>query len=317
MKIIICGATGFIGRNLVNYFDRSTNQVIAIYHKKSPFNGTSNNVSWIQADLRLPGSLKSFLKGTDVLLQFAATTSGAKDIVEKPYIHVTDNAIINSYLLRECYENNVGHFVFPSCTVMLDSKEEQKESDWDENKQIHGHYYGVGNTKVYIEKMCKFYSELGLKSTVIRHSNVYGKYDKFDLLKSHVLGATMAKVLNSNSSKNIEVWGSGKARRDFLYIKDLLNFIDKVINNQSTIYGLYNCGMGYSISINELAQKIINISGKNLSLTNNLEKPDIPTALSLNCDKAYKEIGWEVSTSLDEGLKHTYSWLSSNKPQAN
>ena len=88
----------------------------------------------------------------------------------------------------------VGHFIFPSCTVMLQSKENQKEIDWDENKSINKNYFGVGNTKVYIEKMCKFYSNLGLKTTVIRQSNVYGPNDKFDLEKSHVLSATIKKV---------------------------------------------------------------------------------------------------------------------------
>ena len=77
---------------------------------------------------------------------------------------------------------------------MLQSKEFQNEDDWDPNIEINKNYFGVGNTKVYIEKMCKFYSELGLKTTAIRHSNVFGPYDKFDLDKSHVLGATIRKV---------------------------------------------------------------------------------------------------------------------------
>ena len=164
---------------------------------------------------------------TDVLLQFAATTSGAKDIIERPYIHVTDNAVINSYLLRECFESKVRHFIFPSCTVMLSSTENQKEFDWDPNNQIFGNYFGVGNTKIYIEKMCEFYSSLGLKTTALRHSNVYGKYDKFDLLKSHVLGATIRKVINAKENEVLEVWGSGKAKRDFIFVDDLVDIVEK------------------------------------------------------------------------------------------
>ncbi|WP_288261469.1 NAD(P)-dependent oxidoreductase [uncultured Prochlorococcus sp.] len=312
MKIIICGATGFIGRNLVEYFNKNGNEIIAIFNKRDPFPVNSGKVKWIKADLRIPGVLKEHLPGTDVLLQFAATTSGAKDIIERPYIHVTDNAVINSYLLRECFEKKVRHFIFPSCTVMLSSIENQKESDWDPNNQIFGNYFGVGNTKIYIEKMCEFYSSLGLKTTALRHSNVYGKYDKFDLYKSHVLGATIRKVINAKENEVLEVWGSGKAKRDFIFVDDLVEMIEKSILNQSDSFGLYNCGMGYSISINDLVKKIIKISGKNLSIKNNIDKPDFPTALSLNCEKAFTELKWKVNTNLEEGLKKTYQWVNEN-----
>ena len=311
MKIIICGATGFIGRNLLEHFNKNGNELIAIYNRKKPLPTSSRNIKWVKADLRVPGALKEYLCDTDVLLQFAATTSGSKDIVERPYIHVTDNAVINSYLLRECFESKVGHFIFPSCTVMLDSKEKQKEKDWDQNSKINKNYIGIGNTKIYIEKMCEFYSNLGLKTTVLRHSNAFGKYDKFDLKKSHILGATMVKVLNAKENEAIEVWGSGNARRDFLYIDDLVDVVEKSIINQPTLYGLYNCGMGYSVSINEVVKKIINISGKKLKIKNNLDKPDIPTALSLNCDKAKEQLGWQPNKTLDEGLEFTYEWLNS------
>ena len=197
-------------------------------------------------------------------MQFAATTSGAKDITERPYIHVTDNAVMNSYLLRESFEAKVKHFIFPSCTVMLQSKEQQTEDDFDPRLEINKNYFGVGNTKLYLEKMCQFYSTLGLKTTVIRHSNVFGPHDKFDLEKSHVLGATIRKVLEASDGESINVWGSGKARRDFIFIIDLINFIIKAYKNQEKSFGLYNCGMGYSVSINELVQKIIIASKKNL-----------------------------------------------------
>ena len=69
--------------------------------------------------------------------------------------------------------------------------------------------------------------------------------------------------------------------------------------------------MGYSVSINEVVKKIINISGKKLKIKNNLDKPDIPTALSLNCDKAKEQLGWQPNKTLDEGLEFTYEWLNS------
>ena len=68
--------------------------------------------------LNNPHDVERAMQDVDIILQFAATTSGAKDITTKPYIHVTDNAVMNSLLLRSAYENGVEHFIFPSCTVM-------------------------------------------------------------------------------------------------------------------------------------------------------------------------------------------------------
>ena len=103
MKIIICGATGFIGRNLVEYFSSEEHEIIAIFNKKEPINKLLKNVTWVKADLRIPNILKDYLSNTDLFLQFAATTSGAKDITQRPYIHVTDNAVMNSYLSKRVF----------------------------------------------------------------------------------------------------------------------------------------------------------------------------------------------------------------------
>ena len=79
------------------------------------------NVTWHRADLRNPIMVDKLVKGMDIIIQCAATTSGSKDIVSMPYIHVTDNAIINSYIFRAAYTHKVKYFIFPSCTVMYPS----------------------------------------------------------------------------------------------------------------------------------------------------------------------------------------------------
>ena len=136
-------------------------------------------------------------KNIDIIIQAAATTSGAKTIISRPYEHVTDNAIMNSYLLRSSFENKIKHFIFFSCTVMYQSSNKSlKETDFDPRKELYSNYFGVGNTKLYVEKMCEFYSKISsTKFTCIRHSNVFGPFDKFDLNKSHFLGASITKVM--------------------------------------------------------------------------------------------------------------------------
>lgn len=308
-NMLICGATGFIGRNLLEYFySKNEFNIRAIYFEKDPIDHFEG-VEWVKCDLRNQSEVKKIFHNIDIVLQYAATTSGAKDIISKPYIHVTDNAVINSILLREAFENNIKHFIFPSCSIMYQSSEHPiTEDDFDISTPINDIYFGAGYTKVYLEKMCEFYSKFNkTKFTVIRQSNIYGPHDKFDLEKSHVFAASLVKVLNSKNGK-IKIWGSGLEKRDLLYVADLCNFIDLALQKQSSFYELFNVGFGSSININDLVDKIIHHCKINIKVENDLDKPSIKTSISLNCKKAKDKLNWEPKISLDKGIIKTIEW---------
>jgi GDP-L-fucose synthase len=312
-NILICGATGFIGRNLLDYYYNQGNYNIRATHFKRPIVEGYDKVEWVNCDLRDPNQVKKVIEGVDIILQFAATTTGAKDIVSKPYIHVTDNAVMNSLLLREAFEQDIKHFVFPSCTIMYQKSEVAiKESDFNPSEEIQSFYFGAGYTKVYLEKMCEFYSRLGkTKHTVIRHSNMYGPYDKYDLEKSHVFGATITKVMTSEDGK-VNVWGIGEEKRDLLYVSDLVDFIDLALNKQTTPYELFNVGIGEGIRIKDLISKIIHYSGRDLEIVHDLSKPSLPTSLFLDCSRAEELLDWKPKHTLDNGIIKTLNWYKDN-----
>ena len=312
-KILVCGATGFIGRNIAESFaEKSEFDVYGTYCDSLPFEHPG--VKMIHADLTDKNDVDRVVKGMDIIIQAAATTSGAKDILTKPYYHVTDNAVMNSLILRAAYEHSTSHVVFFSCTVMYQSSEVPvKESDFDAGKEFHSQYFGVGWTKVYVEKMCEFYSRIGnTKYTVIRHSNIYGPYDKFDLEKSHVFGATVAKVITAEGDGKIVVWGQGQAERDLLYVSDLVDFVETVTNKQESEFELFNVGYGRSVSVTDLVKRIIAASGKNISIEYDLSKPTIKTKLCLDSTKARNSLGWIPKTSLDDGIEKTIKWYREN-----
>ena len=310
-KVLICGATGFIGRNLTEQLSRRHDlEVHAVHFQRPEYH--CPNVTWHYADLRKPEDVERVIAGMDIIIQAAATTSGAKDIVTRPYIHVTDNAVMNSYLFRAAYEHKVKHVVFFSCTVMYHSSEKGlKETDFDANRSLHPRYFGVGNTKLYIEKMCEFYASISdTKFTAIRHSNIYGAHDKFDLERSHVFGATITKVMTAKDK--ITVWGTGEEERDLLHVDDLINFIELAIEKQPENYRLYNCGYGQAIAIKDLVNKIVKYSGKKLTIEHDLSQPTIKTSLFLDCSLAKTELGWVPNISLDEGIQKTLAWWDEN-----
>ncbi|MDD9911793.1 MAG: NAD(P)-dependent oxidoreductase [Alphaproteobacteria bacterium] len=310
-RVLVCGATGFIGRNMVEQLSqRDDLEIHAVRFNRPEY--SCANVTWHQADLRDPATAKNIVSGMDVIIQAAATTSGAKDIVQRPFIHVTDNAVMNSYLLREAYEQNVKQFIFFSCTVMYQSSEVAlKETDFDENQPLHPRYFGVGNTKIYIEKMLEFYAGLGdMKCTAIRHSNIYGPHDKFDLERSHVFGATVTKTMTADD--HISVWGTGEEERDLLHVDDLVKFVEASMEKQPENYRLYNCGLGKATSIKDLVNKIVAASGKNLKIEHDLSKPTIKTSLFLDNTLATTELGWAPQVSLEDGIARTVQWWSDN-----
>tara|TARA_A100000172_G_scaffold12639_1_gene6661 strand:+ start:372 stop:1322 length:951 start_codon:yes stop_codon:yes gene_type:complete len=311
--ILICGATGFIGRNLLDFYSKRNYKIRATHFKRNPIEGYEG-VEWIKCDLRDPVQIHKAVHGIDIIMQFAATTTGAKDIVSKPYIHVTDNAVMNSLLLREAFEQKVEHFIFPSCTIMYQKSEQAlKESDFNPADEIQSFYYGAGHTKVYLENMCKFYAGFEkTKHTVIRHSNMYGPHDKYDLEKSHVTGATITKVMTAEEGGTINVWGTGEEKRDLLYVEDLIQFIDLAIEKQTNFYKLYNVGIGEGIRIKDLVKKVIECSGKDLSMEHDLTKPTVPTSLFLDCQKAKEDLGWEPNHTLEQGLKKALDWYRKN-----
>ncbi len=314
-NVLVCGATGFIGRNMVEQLSRRADlRVTAVRFRRPEFTveGSLNHVRWIQADLRNSDDVARAVEGADIIVQAAATTSGAKDIVTRPYIHVTDNAVMNSYLLREAFEQKVKHFIFFSCTVMYPSSDTKlKESDWNGAMEIHPRYFGVANTKVYVEKMLEFFSRISeMKTTAIRHSNIYGPHDKFDLEHSHVFGATVTKALTALDK--VVVWGTGEEERDLLHVDDLADFVSAVIDRQVHQHRIYNCGLGMKISIRDLVQKIVGASGKKLDIVHDTSQPTIKTSLYLDNTLATSELGWVPKVSLDDGIARTVAWWKTN-----
>ncbi|MBV1900831.1 MAG: NAD(P)-dependent oxidoreductase [Kordiimonadaceae bacterium] len=309
-KILICGATGFIGRNLVNHYAANpAYDVTAIWHKRPPFD-TPPNVTWVQADLLNAAEITPLMADKNIIVQAAATTSGAKDIVTEPFLHVTDNAVMNSLLLRAAHEAHVGHFVFFSCSILYPQLGRPVCED-DFTGDIENKYFGAGWTKYYIERMCKFYAGLGrTKHTVIRHSNIYGPHDKFDLERSHVFGASISKTMLAE--KFVTLWGTGEEKRDLLHVADLVRFVELALTKQEPQYQLYNCGLGEAISVQALVEKIIAHSGKHLTIKHDLAQPTIPYSLVLNCRRAERELGWKPKIKIDDGIKQTLRWWREN-----
>jgi len=308
-RIVVCGATGFIGRNLVERLAADPGvELVAVRHRRPGYD--LPGLRWIEADLTRDEGARAAVAGADVVIQAAATTSGAKDIVERPYIHATDNAVMNSLLLRACHEAKVGHFVFFSCSVMYQPAERPvRESDFDLSRPLFPSYVAAGWPKIYVERMCEMYAGFGrLRCTALRHSNVYGPHDKFDLERSHMFGATVTKAMTAPEGGTLTVWGTGEEARDLLYVGDLVRCVEMVMARQTTPFALYNVGFGQAVKVRDVVERVIAATGRRIGIAHDLSRPSIPFSLALDSSRIATEIGWRAGTTLAEGLARTIAY---------
>jgi nucleoside-diphosphate-sugar epimerase len=311
--VVICGATGFIGRNCVERFAASTEyRVRAIYNHRPPYD--CPGVEWVQADLTLAREAARALAGADIVIQAAATTSGAGDIVKRPHMHITDTAIIHSQILRAALDKGVRHLMTFSCSIMYESREEpHDETSFDANAPITPRYFGGAWNKIYFEKMGEFFASLGsMKVSVIRHTNVYGPHDKFDLERSHVFGATVTKALTE--AERIVVWGDGSEARDLIHVDDLVDLVQAMIDRQEASFDLVCAGAGEAVRIGDLVRLIVGASGRKLAIEFDTTKPSIPTSITLGHAKATQEYGWAPRIGLEEGIRRTVTWWREHRP---
>lgn len=313
-KVLVCGATGFIGRNVAESLARRDDfEVTGIHLNREPYK--NSDIKWIKADLRRDDEARKAVQGQDVVIHAAATTSGSRDIVNTPSLHVTDNAVMGSHLFRAMHDLGVPQSIFFSCSVMYQPIDRPvKETDFDANTEIAQAYFGVGTTKVYLENVAKFFARQGkTKHTVLRHSNIYGPHDKYDLKKSHVFGATLTKVLTSKGEE-VSVWGTGEERRDLMHVSDLVDLVERIVDKpQEPKFGLYNAGSGKGIAVRDLVQEVITQSGRNLRIVYDTSQPTIPIhQAALDSTLAYETFGWKPKVSLNEGIIKTIRWYQEN-----
>ena len=315
-RVLVTGANGFIGRNLFEAFSlRNDLEVFGTLHN----NYTGWDRSMLSAhdfvDLTRKADALRVTKEIDVVIHAAAISAGAKYIVGQPDF-LLDNTTINTNILQAVYQNNVKHFIFLSCSVLypMNLGRPVREDDVDFHHGIHPKYHMSAWVKIYGEKLCEFYSKLGCtRFTVVRHSNIYGPHDKFDLERGHVTAATIAKVMSAKDGDVIMVWGTGEEERDLLYVSDFTNFVESVLDREGRRFDVFNVGLGKLISVAELTAKIINASGKRLYMKHDLSQPTIEDSkLVMDVTKAKEKLGWHPEIGLDEGIQQTLDWYKNN-----
>ena len=313
-NVLVAGGTGFIGTNLIIRLLLLGANVRSTYHKKVP-NVANNKVKYVRCNLLNMYDCKRVTKDVDYVFMCAANTSGANIIESTPLVHVTPNIIMNSQMLEASYTNNVKKFIFISSSAAYPPSGNVPIMEYEMfNADPYDAYYGVGWMKRYTEILCKLYSEKlknPMKTLVVRPSNVYGTYDKFDPQTSHVMAATIRKVVERQNP--IQIWGSGNDIRDFIYIDD---FIDGLLLATEKInkFEAINIASGIGYSIKDILQIMIDIENyNNYRALYDHSKPSMIPIMLVDTKKAENLLGFKSKIDIKEGIKRTIEWYKNNK----
>lgn len=161
--------------------------------------------------------------------------------------------------------------------------------------------------------MCRAYrKQYGANFIAVMPTNLYGPNDNFDLQNAHVLPALLRKFYEAkqDGKKEITLWGTGAARREFLHVDDLADACVFLMNNYDSA-DIVNIGTGEDISIKELAEKIQKLSDYSGTLAWDSSKPDGTPRKLLDVSKLHA-LGWHHNIALDDGLAATYTWYTQN-----
>ena len=307
-RVLVCGASGFLGRNILGRLQKRENlDVRGAYFTKLLEFAKAPNMSFcnfLNEEMCLEQT-----QGVDVLVQCAAETAGSGRKKDWPRF-ACDNIRMNQNLIETAVANGVKHFIFLSCSVMYPVNLDMPvQEEWVDESKIHEGYFVGAKAKLIVEDLMKIHARIGdTHFTSVRHSNIYGPYDKFDLKNSHVMAATIQKTMESRDGQ-LHMRGGMNTIRDLLYVSDFVNFIeDSVVFGPRGKFNVFNVGSGQGISIGELAEKVVKVSGKNLKVVFEKEKDLRPASIVLDTKKARNITGWRPVVSLEQGIEQTIKW---------
>ncbi len=312
-NVLVAGGTGLIGANLVRRLVKLDVTPRVTYHSKRPVI-TDDRIEYVHADLTNFESCKKVVEGIDCVFMCAASTSGAATIASNPLIHVTPNIVMNSRMLEASHSEGVRKFVWMSSSVGYPPSGDRpvREEEFFDNDPADV-YFASGWMKRYTEILCKMYAEKLEKRmavVVLRPSNIYGPYDKFDFETSHVTAAMIRKVVERNDP--LVVWGNGKDVRDVIYVDD---FIDAMLLAAEKIdsFNPLNVAKGEGIAVKELLNTILRIDGyDNARVVYDESKPSMIPKRLIDVRKAENTLGFRAKTSLIDGLSMTIDWYRHN-----
>jgi GDP-L-fucose synthase len=304
-RITVTGGAGFLGKNVVEKLkERGCNDIFIPRHKDYGL-VKMEDVKRLYSDAE-----------PDIVIHLAAVVGGIGANSENPGRFFYDNLMMGVQMMEQGRMEDVEKFVamgtvccYPKFTPVPFKEEEL----WNGYPEETNAPYGLAKKMLLVQSQA-YRQQYGFNSIFLLPVNLYGPGDNFDPCSSHVMPALIKKCFDAIEAgeDEIVVWGTGKATREFLYVGDAAEGIVLATERYNKSDPV-NLGAGFEISIKDLVDMIVKITGFNGKVVWDRSKPDGQPRRCLDVSKAKKEFGFGAKMRFEEGLKKTVEWYKENR----
>jgi GDP-D-mannose 3',5'-epimerase len=311
-KAVVCGAGGFIGSHLVKRLQSEGFWVRGVDLKHPEFSPTTAE-DFLLGDLRDPLICREVLdQPFDQVYQLAADMGGAGFIFtgENDAEIMHNSALINLNVLEACHRRNIGHIFYSSSACMYPEHNQMdpanpncsEDSAYPANPDSEYGWEKLFSERIYLA----FGRNHRMRVRIARFHNIFGPEGTWTGGREKAPAAICRKIAETPDGGEIEMWGDGKQTRSFLYIDECVEGVRRLMESDWT--GPVNIGSEEMVSINQLAEMVMRIAGKKISIKH------IPGPLGVrgrNSDNRLikKKLGWSPTRPLAEGMKKNYDWI--------
>jgi nucleoside-diphosphate-sugar epimerase len=297
MKILLTGGSGMVGMNILEYSKNFDYTIL------SPSSRELNLLDYNNVDVYLK------INKPDFIIHAAGKVGGIQANIAEPVNFLVDNIDMGRNIIMAAKNNSIKNLLNLSSSCMYPRNAENPLSeDLILKGELEPTNEGYAIAKAMTTRLCEYImiEENDKNYKTVIPCNLYGKYDKFNSKNSHMIPAVIRKIYEAKElgDKEIDIWGDGLARREFMYAEDLADFIFYAIPNFKLMPQNINVGLGKDYSINEYYKCIAGVVGFEGGFVHDLTKP-VGMKQKLIDDTRLKTFGWIYKTSLQEGLNKT------------
>ena len=311
--IVVAGAGGFIGGHLVARLQAEGRPVRAVDIKPlSEWYQVFDDAENVVADLKLREDCERVCAGASEVYQLAADMGGMGFIEHHKGLCML-SVLTNTHMLLAAVDAGVSRFFYSSSACVY-AADKQLSPDVAPLKESDAYPAmaedGYGWEKLFSERMCRHFREdFGLATRVARYHNVYGPHGTWEGGREKAPAAICRKVIHAKHRRDpaIEIWGDGSQTRSFMYIDDCVRGTLAIASSE--ILEPINLGSSELVTVNQLVDIVEEIAGIELRRSYNLGAPKGVNGRNSDNTMIRRELGWEPSIRLREGMERTYRWI--------
>jgi len=323
-KVMVTGGAGMIGSNLVK---RLVDLGYDVFVIDNLWRGKLRNLQsndgapvidlatrFFKKDLARPGTFETFFEGIDIVFHLADVVAGIDYVFNNQGTLFRENLLINSNVVSAVRGQALKGFIYVGTACSYPASMQQshnapllREEDaypaWPESAYGWSKLMGEYETALMGD-------ETGIPVSILRLHNVYGAPCDYDPIRSQVIPSLIRKVIQY-PEESFVVWGSGQQGRAFVHVDDVVDAL-VVAMDKGLGKGVIQIGTNVCTSIREIANLVVQVSGKKIDIKFDPSKPEGDHARAADCSKALKQLGWRPKVSLLNGIEQLYSWVQSD-----